>query len=963
MEQYNHQEIEVKWQKVWDKSDLYKAEDFSKKPKYYCMIEFPYPSGDGLHVGHCRSYTALDILARKKRMEGNNVLFPIGWDAFGLPAENYAIKTGQHPKVTTEKNIATFSRQLKSLGYSFDWSREINTSDPNYYKWTQWIFLKLFEKNLAYKTKMDINWCTKCNVGLANEEVVNNLCERCGGEVYHREREQWMLKITAYADRLLEDLDKVNYLEKIKKQQSDWIGKSYGAQVVFKVISKSSLPKDKDYFLPVYTTRPDTLFGCTYMVVAPEHEVIQKFADQIDNYDEVLDYIEQTKKKTEMERTNLEKTKTGIELHGLKASNPVTKEEIPIFAADYVLATYGTGAIMAVPAHDQRDYDFAKKYNLEIRPVISPDLGSIDADSKINKMFSLVDEITDKFKKEKIKIWFIGTFAVSAYRQKMFAYPADIDFGVLEKHFPDANKILVGLGYKLIEEKVNEKFKHNVYKKGDVIVQVGTFDKDLGDKELNFCGVKYPVSDASWLAECYKITAPKERRKGKNDLERAIFLDIIAGKIPNQAWEGDGTLINSDFLNGLNVQQATDKMIDWLEERELGFETTNYHLRDWVFSRQRYWGEPIPIIICPECGYVPVPEKDLPVVLPEIKNYLTTENGDSPLALIEDWVNVECPKCGGDAKRETDTMPNWAGSSWYFLRYTDPRNNKVLADFKKLKYWTPVDWYNGGMEHTTLHLLYSRFWHKFLFDLGVVPTPEPYAKRTSHGLILGEDGEKMSKSRGNVVNPDDVVGQVGADTFRVYEMFMGPFDQPTPWSTQGVTGVRRFMEKVWQIGNNLDDKKRTGNDDLVRLLNKTIKQVTEQIETLDLNTCISAMMILVNKFQAEGCDKKMFEDFLKILSPFAPHLGEELWQKLGHKKSIFLEKWPAFDSKLIKDEAIEIPVQINGKVRAKIFITADESEGEIKKKALTDENVKKYLNGGEAKKIIYVKGKIINIVI
>jgi leucyl-tRNA synthetase len=807
MEQYNHKEIEAKWQKVWDKSDLYKAEDFSKKPKYYCMIEFPYPSGEGLHVGHPRSFTALDILARKRRMEGYNVLFPIGWDAFGLPAENYAIKTGTHPRISTEKNIATFTRQLKSLGLSFDWSREINTTDPNYYKWTQWIFLKLFEKNLAYKTKMDINWCTKCNVGLANEEVVNNLCERCGGEVYHREREQWMLKITAYADRLLEDLDKVNYLEKIKKQQSDWIGKSHGAQVVFKVMSKTVLPKDKGYYLPVYTTRPDTLFGCTYMVVAPEHEVIQKFADQIDNYNDVLDYIEQTKKKTEMERTNLEKTKSGIELYGLKASNPVTKEEIPIFTADYVLATYGTGAIMAVPAHDQRDHDFAKKYDLEIKEVIS------------------------------------------------------------------------------------------------------------------------------------------------------------GGDVKKEAWTGEGTLVNSDFLNGLNVKQATDKIIDWLQERELGFETTNYHLRDWVFSRQRYWGEPIPIIICPECGYVPVPEKDLPVVLPEIKNYLTTENGDSPLALIEDWVNVECPKCGGDAKRETDTMPNWAGSSWYFLRYVDPHNNKALADLKKLKYWTPVDWYNGGMEHTTLHLLYSRFWHKFLFDLGVVPTSEPYAKRTSHGMILGEDGEKMSKSRGNVINPDAVVNEYGADTFRVYEMFMGPFDQATPWSTQGVIGVSRFMEKVWQIGHKLDDKKRTNDDDLIRLLNKTIKQVTEQIETLHLNTCISAMMVLTNKFQIEWCNKKIFEDFLKILSPFAPHICEELWQILGHKKSIFLEKWPKFNADLIKDEAIELPIQINGKMRSKIFITQDMSEEEIKKIVLADEKVKRNLVGNEVKKFIYVKGKIINIVI
>jgi leucyl-tRNA synthetase len=806
MKQYNPAEIESKWQKNWEEMNLNKAKDFSKKPKFYCLIEFPYPSGEGLHVGHCRSYTALDILARKKRMQGFNVLYPIGWDAFGLPAENYAIKTGTQPKITVEKNIANFKRQLKSLAYSFDWSREINTTDPEYYKWTQWIFLKLYEKNLAYKAKIDINWCTKCNVGLANEEVVNGACERCGGEVIRKEREQWMLKITEYADRLIEDLDSVNYLEKIKKQQIDWIGKSYGAQVVFKVRSSTMLPDEQPYNLAVYTTRPDTLFGCTYMCVAPEHELITKYKDQIDNYQEVVDYIEQTKRKSDQERTNLEKTKTGVELAGLKAINPVNNNEIPIFAADYVLATYGTGAIMAVPAHDQRDYDFAKKYDLPIVEVIS------------------------------------------------------------------------------------------------------------------------------------------------------------GGQIKEEAWTGEGTLINSGFLNGLNTQQAIDKVISWLEAKSLGFETTNYKLRDWVFSRQRYWGEPIPIIICPHCGYVPVPEDQLPVVLPEVENYRTSESGDSPLSLISDWVNVACPKCGGDSKRETDTMPQWAGSSWYFLRYIDPHNKKALADPKKLKYWTPVDWYNGGMEHTTLHLLYSRFWHKFLYDIKVVPTPEPYAKRTSHGLILGEGGDKMSKSKGNVVNPDDVVKEYGADTFRVYEMFMGPFDQPTPWSTQGVVGVRRFIERIWQIGHKLDNKER-GNDDLVRLTHKTIKQLTEQIETLDLNTCISSLMILINKYQEEGCNKSIFEQFLKIFFPFAPHLCEELWQELGHKKSLALEKWPEYDENLIADTVKEVPVQINGKVRGKIFISEDIKEAEIKKLALADENVKKWLAEQEVKKFIYVKDKIINIVI
>lgn len=807
MKQYNPVEIEPKWQKYWEDNKLHQAEDFSKKPKYFCMIEFPYPSGEGLHCGHPRSYTALDILARKKRMQGFNVLYPIGWDAFGLPAENYAIKNQTHPKISTAKNIANFTKQIKSLGISFDWSREINTTDPEYYKWTQWIFLQLYKKNLAYKAKMDINWCPKCNIGLANEEVVAGKCERCGGEVIRKEKEQWMLKITEYADRLISDLETVDYLPKIKKQQIDWIGKSYGAQVAFKVHSKLALPEDAPYFFSVYTTRPDTLFGCTYTVIAPEHELIEKYKDQIENINEVFDYREQTKRKTEFERTNLEKTKTGVELAGLKSINPVTGEQIPIFVSDYVLSTYGTGAIMAVPAHDQRDYDFAKKFNLDIRQVIS------------------------------------------------------------------------------------------------------------------------------------------------------------GGDISKEAWIGDGELMNSDFLDGLNVMQATSKMISWLEEKKFGFGTTNYHLRDWVFSRQHYWGEPIPIVICPRCGLVPVEEKDLPILLPEVEKYQPTDTGESPLALISGWVNVACPKCGEDAKRETDTMPQWAGSSWYFLRYTDPHNDKALAEPKKLKYWTPVDWYNGGMEHTTLHLLYSRFWHKFLFDIGVVPTSEPYAKRTSHGMILGEDGEKMSKSRGNVINPDNVVNEYGADAFRVYEMFMGPFDQVTPWSTKGVVGVRRFLEKVWQVGNNLDSKKRTDDDDLIRLFNKTIKQVTEQIETLDLNTCVSSFMILINKFQEEGCNREIFEQFLKILAPFAPHLAEELWQNLGHKKSIFLEKWPEYNKELIKMSAIEVAVQVNGKVRAKIFVTEDMTEAEVKKMVIEDEKVAKWLEGQGVKKFIYVKGKIVNLVV
>ncbi|MFC1598559.1 leucine--tRNA ligase [Patescibacteria group bacterium] len=807
MKEYKPAQIEPKWQKFWEDNELHKAEDFSKKPKFYGLIEFPYPSAEGLHCGHPRSFTAMDIICRKRRMQGYNVLFPIGWDAFGLPAENYAIKTGTHPKTKTAANIKNFTRQLKSLGFSFDWSREIDTTDPKYYKWTQWIFLQLFKKNLAYKDKIDINWCTSCNVGLANEEVVDGKCERCGGEVIRKEREQWMLKITEYADRLITDLENVDYLEKISKQQIDWIGKSYGAQVVFKIKSSTILKDEHMYDLPVYTTRPDTLFGATYMVVAPEHELVEKYRDQIDNYNEVKDYVEQTRRKSELERTNLEKTKTGIELHGLKAINPVNNEEIPVFISDYVLASYGTGAIMAVPAHDQRDYEFAQKFNIEVREVIS------------------------------------------------------------------------------------------------------------------------------------------------------------GGDISKEAWTGDGQLINSDFLNGLNVQKATDKMSDRLEKESKGFRTTDYKLRDWVFSRQRYWGEPIPIINCPHCGYVPVPEEELPVVLPEVENYQTAETGDSPLALIKDWVNVVCPKCKKDAKRETDTMPQWAGSSWYFLRYIDPHNDKVFADLKKLKFWSPIDWYNGGMEHTTLHLLYSRFWHKFLSDIKVVPTPEPYAKRTSQGMVLAEDGEKMSKSRGNVVNPDDVVDNQGADTLRMYEMFMGPFEQAIPWSTKSVVGVRRFLEKVWQLAGNLDNKKRGNDDDLVRLTHQTIKQVTEQIETMDFNTCISSMMILIKKYQEENCNQEIFESFLKIFAPFAPHIAEEIWQILGHKDSIFLAAWPEYDKSLIKETVLEVPVQINGKVRAKLMISEDMTEDKVKELALADENVKKWLAENKIKKFIYIKDKIVNIVV
>lgn len=834
MKKYNPKKIEPKWQKFWEKNKIFQADDFSEKEKFYALIEFPYPSGEGLHVGHPRSYTALDIVVRKKKMEGFNTLYPIGWDAFGLPAENYAIKTGVHPRKATQNNIKNFKRQLKSLGLAFDWSREINTTDSEYYKWTQWIFLKFFEKGLAYKKKMPINWCQNCKIGLANEEVVDGKCERCGSGVEKREKEQWMLKITAYADRLLKDLETIDYWDKIAKQQADWIGRSEGAEVEFQITNSESQ-------IRVFTTRPDTLFGATYMVIAPEHEIISNLKSQITNFDEVEKYIKQAKSKSDLDRIDLAKEKTGVELAGVKAINPVNQKELPIYVADYVLPSYGTGAIMAVPAHDQRDWEFAKKYNLPIVEVV----------------------------------------------------------------------------------------------------------------------------------------------KG--------------GDVSKQAYVGDGEMVNSDFLNGLIVPDAIKKMIEYLENHDLGSHEINYKLRDWVFSRQRYWGEPIPIVNCERCGHVAVPEDELPVKLPEVKKYEPTESGDSPLAGMRDWVEVPCPKCGTQAERETDTMPNWAGSSWYFLRYCDPRNSEAFADMEKLKYWMPVDWYNGGMEHTTLHLLYSRFWNKFLFDQGLVPVSEPYQKRTSHGLILAEGGEKMSKSKGNVINPDEVVVEYGADVLRCYEMFMGPFDQPVAWDTKGIEGINRFLNKAWNVFSHqismiklyekrdqrdIRDRKeeiaaepvRAKEDGLVRELHRTVKKVTEDIDSLRFNTAISAMMIFLNKMSAaaeesgpEGrvwyyLDRDDTRDFIKLLAPFAPHLGEELWQQLGNKTSVFESEWPGYNPELVELEEIELVIQINGKVRDKIMAPAKISEDEAKKLALASEKVQNYLFGKEPKKIIFVSGKLVNIV-
>ena len=796
---YNHKKIEKKWQKVWDDNKAFAASEDYSKPKYYALVEFPYPSGQGLHVGHPRPYTALDIVARKRRMQGYNVLYPMGWDAFGLPTENYAIKNKIHPKIVTASNVGRFKEQLKSLGYSFDWDREINTTDPEYYKWTQWIFLKLFKAGLAYKSEMPINWCTSCKVGLANEEVVNGVCERCGSPVVRKVKSQWMLKITEYADKLLEGLDDVDYIERVKVSQKNWIGKSQGAEVDFAVAGK----EDK---LTVYTTRPDTLFGATYMVVSPEHPMLEKYKDEIKNMDAIREYQEQAARKSDFERSELAKDKTGVEIDGVRAVNPVNGKEIPIWVSDYVLMSYGTGAIMAVPAHDTRDWEFAKKFNLPIIEVVA----------------------------------------------------------------------------------------------------------------------------------------------GGEDVQKEAFTDVATGK-----------MINSGFLDGLEVADAKKKIIEWLEEKKLGTGKTNFKLRDWVFSRQRYWGEPIPVVHCDKCGYVAIPESELPLELPDVESYMPTDNGESPIAAMTDWVNTTCPCCGGPAKRETDTMPQWAGSSWYFLRYTDPHNKEALASPEALKYWLPVDWYNGGMEHTTLHLLYSRFWHKFLYDNQVVPCPEPYQKRTSHGMILGENGEKMSKSRGNVVNPDDIVNEYGADTLRTYEMFIGAFDLSASWSENGVKGCRRFLERVWKLQDILTDED-AYSADMETKMHQTIKKVSNDFESLKYNTAIAALMSLLNDFVKKGSiTKKEYGTFLALLNPVAPHITEEIWNTCGYEGYLYEQPWPDYDEAKTVENTIEIAVQINGKTRGVVALPADADKETAIAKA--KEVVADKLTGTIIKEI-YVPKKIINIV-
>ncbi len=798
---YNYNEIEKKWQKIWEEKKAFAASDDYTKPKFYALVEFPYPSGQGLHVGHPRSYTALDIISRKKRMQGYNVLYPMGWDAFGLPTENYAIKTHIHPETVTKNNVDNFKHQLKALGLSFDWDREINTTDPNYYKWTQWIFLQLFKKGLAYKKEMAVNWCTSCKCVLANEEVVNGECERCHGEVVRKVKSQWMLKITEYADRLIKDLDEVDYIERVKTSQKNWIGRSTGAEVRFKTTEGRELT--------VFTTRPDTLFGVTYMVMSPEHPFIEKWRDRLSNYEQVAAYREKAAHKSDFERSELNKEKTGVRLEGVAGINPVNGKEIPIFISDYVLMGYGTGAIMAVPGHDTRDWEFAKKFSLPIIEVV----------------------------------------------------------------------------------------------------------------------------------------------KG-GDVENEAFTDCAAG-----------IMTNSGFLDGLSVEEAKVKIVKFLKENKLGEEKVNFKLRDWVFSRQRYWGEPIPIINCPHCGYVPLDESELPLKLPEVESYEPTEDGQSPLANISDWVNVKCPKCGCDAKRETDTMPQWAGSSWYYLRYCDPTFDGGIARKEALDYWMPVDWYNGGMEHTTLHLLYSRFWHKFLYDIGIVSTPEPYAKRTSHGMILGENGEKMSKSRGNVVNPDDIVANYGADTLRLYEMFIGDFEKAAPWNTSSIKGCKRFLERVWSLADIMTDEY-SYSKELESSFHKTVKKVTEDTEQLKFNTAIASLMALLNEISdKKSVTRKEMETFILLLNPFAPHITEEMWEICKFPGMVFQQSWPEYSEEKCVDSEIEMVVQILGKVRAKINVSPSDSQDEIIKKAKSHPDIQKLTEGKTFVKEIFVPKKLVNFVV
>lgn len=976
MKEYDHKKLEKKWQLFWDKNKTYQAKDFSKKKKFYSLIEFPYPSGDGLHVGHIRSNTAMDIISRKRRMEGYNVLYPIGWDAFGLPTENYAIKTGVAPDKVTKKNSDIFRKQLKSVGFSFDWSREINTTDPKYYKWTQWIFLQFFKKGLAYKAKINVNWCPKDKIGLANEEVIDGKCERCGASVEKREKEQWMLAITKYAERLHKDLDDVDYLSKIKISQRNWIGKSEGAEIEFKIISAR---QDLAESVKVFTTRPDTIFGATYMVLAPEHSLVEKLKLEIKNWEEVSRYVAATKKKAEMDRMADDKTKTGVELEGVRAINPATGEGIPVWIADYVLATYGTGAVMAVPAHDERDFEFAKKYKLPIKQVVAHIVRPEQYAVKEEEPWEDRDAIMCV-----VKHWEKNEFLCQEWKD--FSEVRTFVSGGIEP-----GEDIVTTGMREIKEEtgyVNTKFVRQLggFSYIEFFHKRKKINRRARFRYLYFelkNGKKIDISEEEDNQHRILWKKPEEVVNFLNIGEKERIWDLFNGK--EECFVGNGYMVNSGRFDGMDSEKAKKEIIKFVG----GKEKTTFKLRDWVFSRQRYWGEPIPVVNCPSCakaskgkenaGWIPVPEKDLPIELPKVKNYQPTDSGESPLANIGKWVNVKCPKCKGKAKRETDTMPNWAGSSWYYLRYTDSKNSKTFAGKNNLKYWLGndprrggVDWYNGGNEHTTLHLLYSRFWHKFLFDLKLVPTKEPYIKRTSHGMILAPDGEKMSKSRGNVINPDDIVKVYGADTLRLYEMFMGPFDQAIAWSEEAIIGPRRFLEKVWRIkekvvalsAKDFSAQKNSLPASLEKLLHRTIKKVEEDIEEMRFNTAISAMMILSTEMdKAEYVPLESYKKFLQILAPFAPHITEELWDILGERKSISFSVWPKWEKNLLKDEEVKIVIQINGKVRGEMLIGVDENEEEIEKKALKTETILKYITGQTVKRVIYVKSRLINIVI